>query len=167
MMKKDAMQALASTEGLFVVASAPAGWYEVSEESRRWFDGRSWTDHYAPVTSRPVSPEPALAIPDPVVVVASRADARGTRHPNHGFHLIMIIMTLGVWMPVWAVVMARVVVGRVVPIAATVPGRQTWLRGSGVVAPGSSEKCNPPALLAETVSTSSQSRLIAGTRLPK
>lgn len=73
------------TAGLFVVASAPAGWYDINEDTRRWFDGRSWTDHYAPI----VRLVPDID-PQPVPV-----------RTNHGFHAIMVIMTLGAWMPVW------------------------------------------------------------------
>ncbi len=78
----------APTDGLFVVASAPAGWYEVDEQTRRWFDGRRWTDHYAPVLRLVPEFEP---VP--------------THHTtNHGFHLIMLIMTIGAWAPVWVTV---------------------------------------------------------------
>lgn len=66
------------------VASAPAGWYDIGLGRRRWFDGRKWTDHYAPMP-----PEAASASP--------------RRHPaDHGFHLIMTVMTLCAWLPVWA-----------------------------------------------------------------
>ena len=75
-------------DGLFVVASAPAGWYDIDEVNRRWFDGRGWTDHYAPILK--------LA-PD----IGGTALRGGT---NHGFHAIMVIMTLGVWAPVWLTV---------------------------------------------------------------
>ena len=79
-----------TTEELFVVAAAPAGWYEVGDGLRRWFDGRQWTDHYAPVLS-----------------LVSTDNLVRTNHPtNHGFHLIMAIMTLGAWTLVWAVVAA-------------------------------------------------------------
>jgi len=66
------------------VASAPAGWYDIGSGRRRWFDGRGWTDHYAPM-------------PPETTVASSR------RHPaDHGFHLIMTVMTLCAWLPVWA-----------------------------------------------------------------
>lgn len=76
------------TDGLFVVASAPAGWYDIDENTRRWFDGRGWTDHYAPILKL----VPDL---DPVPLHLST---------NHGFHAIMVIMTLGVWVPIWLTV---------------------------------------------------------------
>lgn len=65
------------------VAFAPAGWYDIGSGRRRWFDGRGWTDHYAAMP-----PETTSA----------------RRHPaDHGFHLIMTVMTLCAWLPVWAV----------------------------------------------------------------
>jgi hypothetical protein len=78
-----------SLDGLFVVAAAPAAWYETGDGRRRWFDGRQWTDHYAPMLT---------LVPTPDAPVH-------THHSTaHGFHLIMAIMTLGAWLPVWAVV---------------------------------------------------------------
>lgn len=83
-----AIASLPSTDGLFIVASAPAGWYEVDEGIRRWFDGRQWTDHYAPVLS-----------------LVSSYDPVRTNYPTlHGLHLMMAIMTLGAWLPVWVAV---------------------------------------------------------------
>lgn len=78
-----------SVDGLFVVAAAPAGWYETGDGRRRWFDGRQWTDHYAPMlTLVPTFVEPQ----------------RVHRPTAHGFHLIMVIMTIGLWTPVWVAV---------------------------------------------------------------
>ncbi|GAB3134465.1 DUF2510 domain-containing protein [Marisediminicola antarctica] len=75
----------ATTTTFAAVASAPAGWYDIGSGRRRWFDGRGWTDHYAPMP-----PETAAA--------SSR------RTPaDHGFHLIMTVMTLCAWLPVWGI----------------------------------------------------------------
>lgn len=81
------MEHQAPTDGLFVVASAPAGWYDVGDSTRRWFDGRSWTDHYAPCLT--LVPDVGA---DPVPV-RPRTD--------HGLHAILVVMTLGAWAPVW------------------------------------------------------------------
>lgn len=70
------------------VASAPAGWYDIGFGRRRWFDGRVWTDHYAPMP------------PETTAVSARRNPA------DHGFHLIMTVMTLCAWLPVWAIAAA-------------------------------------------------------------
>lgn len=78
----------APTDGLFVVAAAPAGWYDVADDVRRWFDGRRWTDHYAPKLT--LVPE---LEPEPV---------RLHRRTDHGLHAILVVMTLGAWTPVWA-----------------------------------------------------------------
>lgn len=73
----------AATSTATAVASAPAGWYDIGSGRRRWFDGRGWTDHYAPAPP----------------------EAAARRHPaDHGFHLIMTVMTLCAWLPVWAIV---------------------------------------------------------------
>lgn len=78
-----------SLEGLVVVAAAPAGWYETGDGRRRWFDGRQWTDHYAPVLT---------------LVTPLEAPLLTHHSTGHGFHLIMALMTIGAWLPVWAVV---------------------------------------------------------------
>ncbi|MBC7723767.1 MAG: DUF2510 domain-containing protein [Burkholderiaceae bacterium] len=73
---------------LFVTAAAPAGWYDTGENVRRWFDGRGWTEHYAPAA----------------VLAASIGPVATRGRTNHGFHLIMAIMTIGLWVPLWAAV---------------------------------------------------------------
>ena len=101
-------QLVAPTDGLFVVATAPAGWYEIDDTTRRWFDGRDWTDYYAPILRLvpAIDPERASGMeldsdldpdmqPRPVVWPTG---------PNNGLHLVMAIMTLGLWLPVWGVV---------------------------------------------------------------
>lgn len=59
------------------------GWYpEVATGRQRWWDGTKWTD-YAPA---------------PQVVVVQK------KQTNHVFHLLMSIITLGLWIPVWIIV---------------------------------------------------------------
>lgn len=65
----------------------PAGWYPFDATRQRYWDGTAWTDNYAPAVTQPA-----------VVVVPGR---RGT---NHAFHLIMSIVTIGLWIPVWIIV---------------------------------------------------------------
>lgn len=83
-----------TTEGLFVVANAPAGWYQIAADMRRWFDGREWTDYYAPVLDSepdvPGAPLPPSRFP------LSRASV--------GFHLIMVVATMGFWLPILLIV---------------------------------------------------------------
>lgn len=98
MVNATAVDTRMSTEGLFIIAIAPAGWYEIGGGTRRWFDGRQWTDYYAPVLvllpeSDHLAESEASSLPVPLQV-------------NHGFHLIMTIMTLCAWLPVWGVMTA-------------------------------------------------------------
>lgn len=67
--------------------AVPAGWY-VQGHQQRWWDGVQWTDNFAP-----------LAAPVPQVVVQQQP-----RRTNHAFHLIMSIVTVGLWIPVWIIV---------------------------------------------------------------
>lgn len=68
--------------------STPPGWYwDTASGLNRWWDGYAWSNAYQP---------PVMQQPAPVVVVKS-----GT---SHGFHLLMSIITFGLWIPVWIIV---------------------------------------------------------------
>lgn len=80
---------------------AAPGWYDDGAGRQRWWDGNAWTHHYA--DQRPLQ-APAYAIqpqyaPQPVVVNAGKV-----YKTSHGFHLLMSIITLGLWLPVWLIV---------------------------------------------------------------
>lgn len=55
----------------------PAGWYPYGNQ-QRWWDGTGWTEHYAPAQQ--------------VVVQTGK-----TYKTSHGFHLVMTILTAGLW----------------------------------------------------------------------
>jgi hypothetical protein len=61
--------------------SAP-GWYPVRGGQRYW-DGDAWTDHIAPAV-QVVGPNPYRT--------------------NHVLHLLLTVLTVGLWAPVWALV---------------------------------------------------------------
>lgn len=70
----------------------PAGWLEVAPGVQRWWDGRALTDHYR------AADQAAGA------AAASSQRSRPTRmvtkqpvRTSHTFHLIMSILTCGVW----------------------------------------------------------------------
>ncbi len=95
--------------------TVPAGWYPDPDNhtgfryggvpSMRYFDGVQWTDDRAPMPRRqPQSPglqQPMIVNQQfapqapPVVVYTS-----GT---NHGLHLILTLLTCGLWLPVWII----------------------------------------------------------------
>lgn len=63
----------------------PSGWYHDPKSGlQRWWDGNQWTEHFAPAATQQV-------------LVMNK----GT---NHVFHLIMSIITFGLWIPVWIIV---------------------------------------------------------------
>lgn len=68
------------------------GWYPDPSGAlgQRYFDGRQWTHHAAPL-----SPLPLIVIGAPVVV---------TTGPNHALHLVLTLLTCGMWLPVWLTV---------------------------------------------------------------
>ncbi len=58
---------------------AKPGWYLDAPSGRqRWWDGQAWTDSWGPIVHyKPTS---------------------------HVFHLLMSIITLGLWIPVWIII---------------------------------------------------------------
>jgi hypothetical protein len=79
--------------------SPQPGWYADSSGTpgQRYWDGQQWT-HYAPP---PPPPQPTIIInnnvgaPGPVVVSTG---------PNHPLHLLLTLLTFGMWLPVWLIV---------------------------------------------------------------
>ena len=77
-------------------AATPAGWYPDSGSGRtRWWDGAKWTEQYAP----PQAPVAASPAPVQVVTVVGAREKR----VNHALHLILTILTAGLWLPVWII----------------------------------------------------------------
>lgn len=77
-------------------AQAAPGWYDDGTGRQRWFDGNLWTNHYADQQAQHVQP---LYAPQQVIV-----NQRKNYKTSHGFHLVMSLITLGLWLPVWIIV---------------------------------------------------------------
>lgn len=75
---------------------AAPGWYDDGTGHQRWFDGNAWTHHYA--DQQAVQAQPQYA-PQQVIV-----NQRKNYKTSHAFHLVMSIITLGLWLPVWLIV---------------------------------------------------------------
>lgn len=69
------------------MSTPPPGWYPDPQSvgTLRFWDGQSWTGSRAPVAQ-------------PAVVVLPPAG------PNHLIHLILTLVTCGLWAPVWLLV---------------------------------------------------------------
>ena len=66
----------------------PPGWYQTGTGLERWWDGRTWGPQTRPLPA--VVPHKAVAwVPHQT-------------HPT--FHLIMTLITCGLWLPVWLVI---------------------------------------------------------------
>lgn len=68
----------------------PPGWFPhpTMVGTQRYWDGEKWTENIAP------------GAPTSVVV---NVGSRGHK-TSHGFHLIMSLITVGLWIPVWIIV---------------------------------------------------------------
>lgn len=95
--------------------TVPAGWYPDPDNhtgfryggvpSMRYFDGVQWTENRAPMQRRQAAQAPQQPIivaqqfapPTPPVVVYNS----GT---NHGLHFVLTLLTCGMWLPVWIII---------------------------------------------------------------
>ncbi len=78
----------------------PAGWYPDPSggPGQRYFDGHEWT-----VMAPPPPPPPSVVInnnntvgsPYPLVISTG---------PNHALHLVLTVLTCGMWLPIWLLV---------------------------------------------------------------
>jgi hypothetical protein len=75
--------------------TAPAGWYEDPEVFgyQRYWDGHAWTLYREPFPARR---QPAVT--QQVVVNAP------PKRVNHLLHLILTLLSAGLWLPVWIIV---------------------------------------------------------------
>jgi len=71
----------------------------------RYFDGVQWTENRAPMQRRQAQQQPP---PQPVIV--NQQFAPQTPHvvvynngTNHGLHLLLTILTCGLWLPIWII----------------------------------------------------------------
>jgi len=76
----------------------PAGWHPdpTGQPTLRYFDGRGWTNHLAPM------PPPAYGGHSPGVGVAVAVANGGG--PNHALHAVLTLLTFGMWLPIWILV---------------------------------------------------------------
>lgn len=82
--------------------SPEPGWYDDGHGQTRWWNGLVWT---GAVSSMPPQ-SPLTPAPAPMVVVNASpvVGQRKMYKTSHGFHLIMSLVTLGAWIPVWIIV---------------------------------------------------------------
>jgi hypothetical protein len=103
--------------------SFPAGWYPQDDGRQRYWDGELWTESYAPGVG-PAHPDSGTAtVPDSTrkarlaqavqleVIAGGRIEAQGEFNAiirfgnpvNHVLHLILTLVTCGVWSLVWLI----------------------------------------------------------------
>lgn len=93
-------------------ATPPADWYPVPEapHTLRYWDGKAWTEHYAPAptaaqppqlqsgySQQPQFNQPGYGPSHTTVIVNQKKGV------NHVLHLILTIVTFGLWLPVWII----------------------------------------------------------------
>lgn len=96
-----------------------AGWYDDGSGRQRWWDGSQWTDQYQP-SATPAPPTPGASVRGQQALAQAVAweVSRGARaefqsennasllkgkKPNHVLHLILSLITAGLWLIVWLV----------------------------------------------------------------
>lgn len=95
--------------------TVPAGWYPDPENtggyryggapSLRYFDGEQWTEHRAPMQRsqqrQPYAQQPIYVQQN---VVAPPVVVNGGSSSMAGLHLLLTILTCGLWLPVWIII---------------------------------------------------------------
>lgn len=75
---------------------AAPGWYDNGAGRQQWWDGNQWTNHFGDQQYA----QAVQYMPQHQVVVAPQKIYK----TSHAFHLVMSILTLGLWLPVWLIV---------------------------------------------------------------
>ena len=116
----------------YVPTPPSAGWYPDpgGQPGRRYHDGKSWTTHFVPDPPAPVAPQPSVVVNNHVGHPASApsiavAVSGGT---NHGLHLLLTLLTCGLWLPIWLI------------IAIFGGGRSVAISGNGAAVQGGGSK---------------------------
>jgi len=97
--------------------TVPAGWYPDPDNTRgfryggfpsmRYFDGVQWTEQRAPM---PRSQHRQQPYPQQPIVIAQHIAPSAppvvvyNNGTNHGLHLALSILTCGMWLPVWIII---------------------------------------------------------------
>ena len=78
--------------------NGPAGWFPDpnGQLGQRYFDGQQWTQHFAPHA-------PPAAAPAPAVAVAVANGGGGSNGGMHAVHLLLTLLTCGMWLPIWII----------------------------------------------------------------
>lgn len=69
----------------------PPGWYAVDAHTERWWDGVQWGPQARPRVVRQA----------PAPVAHGRIITRSPIRTSHTFHLLMTVLTCGMWAPIW------------------------------------------------------------------
>ena len=77
--------------------ATPPGWYPdpSGQPGQRYFDGLRWTQHFTP--HAPAAPAPAVA------VAVANAGGGGSNGGMHVVHLLLTLLTCGLWLPIWII----------------------------------------------------------------
>ena len=75
--------------------TTPAGWYPdpSGQLGQRYFDGQRWTQHFTPHAPAAQAPTVAVAV----------ANGGGSNGGMHVVHLLLTLLTCGMWLPIWII----------------------------------------------------------------
>lgn len=89
----------------YIPTPPKAGWYPdpSGQPGQRYHDGAKWTSNFTPYPPPTMQPSVVVnntigAVPAPGVAVAISGGV------NHGLHLVLTLLTCGMWLPIWILV---------------------------------------------------------------
>ncbi len=81
-----------------------AGWYPdpAGQPGQRYYDGAKWTAHFTPYP--PAANQPSVVVNNHVGLPAPAIAVAVSGGVNHGLHLLLTLLTCGVWLPIWIII---------------------------------------------------------------
>jgi hypothetical protein len=88
----------------YIPTPPAAGWYPdpSGQPGQRYHDGERWTSHFTP--NPPDAGQPSVVVNNHVGNSAPSVAVAISGGVNHGLHLLLTVVTCGLWLPIWIIV---------------------------------------------------------------
>jgi hypothetical protein len=88
----------------YIPTPPAAGWYPDpgGQPGQRYYDGVKWTGHFTPYP--PATTQPSVVVNNHVGFPAPGVAVAVSGGVNHGLHLLLTLLTCGMWLPIWIII---------------------------------------------------------------